>query len=57
MYQSGYKYRLVRDQILHKTHPEFDHVTNRYLHPDRYIKMISYFLNRPTIYAAAVSHE
>jgi hypothetical protein len=24
---------------------EFDHVTNRYLYPDRYIKMIPYFLN------------
>jgi sensor histidine kinase YesM len=23
---------------------EFDHVTNRYLYPDRYIKMIPYFL-------------
>jgi hypothetical protein len=25
---------------------EFDHVTNRYLYPDRYIKMIPYFLNK-----------
>jgi hypothetical protein len=24
---------------------EFDHLTNRYLYPDRYIKMIPYFLN------------
>jgi hypothetical protein len=24
---------------------EFDHVSNRYLYPDRYIKMIPYFLN------------
>jgi hypothetical protein len=24
---------------------EFDHVTNRYLYSDRYIKMIPYFLN------------
>jgi hypothetical protein len=24
---------------------EFDLVTNRYLYPDRYIKMIPYFLN------------
>jgi hypothetical protein len=25
---------------------EFDHVTNQYLYPDRYIKMIPYFLNK-----------
>jgi hypothetical protein len=24
---------------------EFDYVTNRYLYPDKYIKMIPYFLN------------
>jgi hypothetical protein len=28
---------------------EFDHVTNQYLYPDRYIK-IPYFLNKTTIY-------
>jgi hypothetical protein len=33
---SGYKYMLVRDQILHKAlgFMEFDHVTNRCLYPD-----------------------
>jgi hypothetical protein len=48
MYLSEYKYRLVRDQILYKSPSgfmEFDHVTNRYLYPDTYIKMIPYFLN------------
>jgi hypothetical protein len=25
---------------------EFDHVTNRYLYPDKYIKMIPYILNK-----------
>jgi hypothetical protein len=39
MYLSGYKYRMVCDQM------EFDPVTNRYLYLDRYIKMIPYFLN------------
>jgi hypothetical protein len=41
--------RLVCDQILHKSPSgfvEFDHVTNPYLYPDRYIKMIPYFLNK-----------
>jgi hypothetical protein len=28
---------------------EFDHVTNRYLYRDRYIKMIPYFLSRGTM--------
>jgi hypothetical protein len=28
---------------------EFDHVTNRYLYLDRYIKMSPYFLNKPFI--------
>jgi hypothetical protein len=42
---SGYKYPLVRDQILHLGLMEFDHVTNWYLYPDRYMKMILYFLN------------
>jgi hypothetical protein len=39
MYQSGY--RLVRKGFM-----EFDHVTNWNLYPDRYIKMIPYFLIR-----------
>ena len=25
---------------------EFDHVTNPYLYPDKYFKMISYFLSK-----------
>jgi hypothetical protein len=40
MYLSGYRYWLVRDQILHISPSgfmEFDHVTNRYLYPDRHI--------------------
>jgi hypothetical protein len=35
---------------------EFDHVTNRYLYPDRYIKMILYFLiNQTKLYAFILS--
>jgi hypothetical protein len=44
----GYKYGVVRDQILHKAllgFMEFYHMTNRYSYPDKYIKMIPYFLN------------
>jgi hypothetical protein len=55
MYLSGYKYQLVRDQILDKafrasrnliTFFEFDDMTNRYLYHDRHIRMIPYFLNK-----------
>jgi hypothetical protein len=35
----GLKYVHIRDQTPH------DHVTNRYLYPNRHIKMIPYFLN------------
>jgi hypothetical protein len=28
---------------------EFDHMTNRYLYPDRYNKMIPYFLNNQIV--------
>jgi hypothetical protein len=35
---------------------EFNHVTNQYLYPDRYIKMIPYFLNaQPFINVSALS--
>jgi hypothetical protein len=28
---------------------EFDHVTNRYLYPDRYIRLIPHFLNKARV--------
>jgi hypothetical protein len=38
---------------------EFDHVTNWYLYPDKYTKMIPYFLNTyiPTFYKNVLSHS
>jgi hypothetical protein len=35
---------------------EFDHVTNRYLYPDRYMKMTPYFLNAGTIEKLSCVH-